>query len=469
MATIPTIDIDFKQLATSLITRSERGTAILFLKDDTLAKGISWRSDASSNKLKATATGDVSETETVTITNVKYTKPVLIEDDGMITFSLPADSDVTIIAKATGGDGNASITVDKTELSFGGNQYTTNLKAGKHTITAGDGDTWVYAIEVKGRGLSTQIYKSVTDIDEDMYSDANLKYIKNCLNYAPYEVVVISGDIKPYKVADYTKALMNIRSTGWIASPETNFQADLASWVKSQEKEGNTYKAVGIVSGKDCKQYVYFNQTNTDSDGNKLSAVEYLPSLVGIIASCNINRGCTNFECTDLNDVADVADVGTAVGNGQLVLANDIGGVKIVAGINSLVTLNGNTATEDMQYIETIEAMHLIKDDIKNVFKNTYQGKFKNKYNYQMLLIGAINQYLSSLEDEDILDNEFDNIAEIDVDAQRKAWIGAGKSEAEEWSENKVKTMAYKRTVFVKGNIKILNCMENLKFTITLV
>ena len=28
--------------------------------------------------------------------------------------------------------------------------------------------------------------------------------------------------------------------------------------------------------------------------------------------------------------------------------------------------------------------------------------------------------------------------------------------------------MAYKRTVFVKGNIKILNCMENLKFTVTL-
>ena len=49
-----------------------------------------------------------------------------------------------------------------------------------------------------------------------------------------------------------------------------------------------------------------------------------------------------------------------------------------------------------------------------------------------------------------------------------KHWVGYGKSEAEEWSENKVKTMAYKRTVFVKGNIKILNCMENLKFTVTL-
>lgn len=467
MATIPTIDIDFKQLATSLITRSERGTAVLFLKDDTLAKGISWRSDASSNKLKATATGDVSTTETVTVTNVKYTKPVFIEDDGMITFSLPADADVTIIGSANTGASNVTINVDNTELALASNKYTTKIQAGKHTITAGSGDAWVYAIEAKCTGVNAQVYKNVTDIDEDMYSDTNLKHIKKCLNYAPYEVVVISNNTTT--LANYTKALMNIRSTGWIASPETSIQADLASWIKSQESEGNTYKAVGTVSGKDCKQYVYFNQTSTDNEGNKLSAVEYLPSLVGIIASCNINRGCTNFECTDLSDVADVTDVGTAVGNGQLVLANDIGGVKIVAGINSLVTLNGNTATEDMQYIETVEAMHLIKDDIKNVFKNTYQGKFKNKYNYQMLLIGAINQYLSSLENEDILDNEFDNIAEIDIDAQRKAWIGAGKSEAEEWSENKVKTMAYKRTVFVKGNIKILNCMENLKFTITLV
>ena len=39
MATKPTIEINFKQLATSLVKRSERGTAILLLNDST-TKGI---------------------------------------------------------------------------------------------------------------------------------------------------------------------------------------------------------------------------------------------------------------------------------------------------------------------------------------------------------------------------------------------------------------------------------------------
>ncbi|MEI3162934.1 MAG: phage tail sheath C-terminal domain-containing protein [Lachnospirales bacterium] len=140
-----------------------------------------------------------------------------------------------------------------------------------------------------------------------------------------------------------------------------------------------------------------------------------------------------------------------------------------MTGCNSLVTLNGNTATEDMQYIETIEAMDLIRDDIKSVFKETYQGKFKNKYKYQMLFVGAVRQYYSQLAGEDILDDEYDNTAEIDINAQRSAWLGSGKSEAEDWDDDTVKRMAFKRSVFLSNNIKILNCMENLKFTVELV
>ena len=39
MATKPTIEINFKQLATTAIERSERGTAILLLNDNTEAEG----------------------------------------------------------------------------------------------------------------------------------------------------------------------------------------------------------------------------------------------------------------------------------------------------------------------------------------------------------------------------------------------------------------------------------------------
>lgn len=315
--------------------------------------------------------------------------------------------------------------------------------------------------------ITTRVYKSVADIDESLYTEENLDRIKRCLSYTPYEVVVISKNST--KFSDFANAIITIRKTGWIAFGGADEpQEDLMSWIKSMDKQGYTYKAVGTASGADNKQYVYFNQQVIDNDGNELSAVDYLPSLLGIPAGCNISRGCTNFHCVDLAEVTEVEDVDVAVGSGQFVLANEVDGVRVVSGINSLVTLNGNTSTEDMQYIETVEAMNLIKDDIRNEFKNTYQGSFKNKYKYQMLFIGAVNEYLRSLANEDVLDDEFDNKAEIDVEAQRSAWMGTGKAEAEEWSDDKVRSMAFKRSVFIACNIKILNCMENLKFTVTM-
>lgn len=315
---------------------------------------------------------------------------------------------------------------------------------------------------------TVKVYKSVADIDEEIYTEKNLGYIKKCLNYAPYEVVVISA--LSFKFSDFAPAIMTARSTGWIAFAEDEApQEDLASWIKSQENAGKTYKAVGTVKGKDCKHYVYFDQTCYDNDGNEVSAVDYLPNLLGIVASCNVTKGCTNFLCSDLSDVKEVEDIDKAVSAGQLVLTNDIGGVRIVTGCNSLTSLNGNTNTEDMQYIETVEAMDLIRDDIRTVFNTTYQGKFRNKYKYQMLFIGAVNQYYSQLANEDILDDEFDNRAEIDVAEQRSAWLGTGKAEAADWDDDKVKRMAFKRSVFLASNIKVLGSMENLKFTVTLV
>ncbi len=358
MATKPTIEITFKQLAATIIKRSERGTAILLLRD--------------------------TKTDT--------------EESGIIT---------------------------------------------------------------------TKVYKTAADIDESLYTEDNLARIKQCLFYAPYEVVVISGNSTAF--SDFLKAVTAVRRTGWIAlAGDSEFQSDLAGWIKAMEKQGYTYKAVGTCEGTDCKQYVYFNQNTVDKGGNIITAVDYLPSLLGILAGCNITRGCTNFLCTDLSEVSEVSDVDEAIGKGQLVLTNDVNGVTIAAGINSLVTLNSDTATEDMQYIETVEAMNLIMDDIRDEFKNRYQGSFKNKYKYQMLFIGAVNEYLNSLAGEDVLDDEFENKADIDVEAQRSAWLKVGKSEAADWTDDMVKKFSFKRTVFVSCNIKILNCMENLKFTVTM-
>ena len=46
--------------------------------------------------------------------------------------------------------------------------------------------------------------------------------------------------------------------------------------------------------------------------------------------------------------------------------------MRIGQGINSMTTTDGLTRTEDMKFIETVEAMDMMRDDITNVFRTEY-------------------------------------------------------------------------------------------------
>lgn len=481
MATRPTIDISFKQLAITLIQRSERGTAILLLNDCT-AKAVT-------TKVYKTV-ADIDDS-IYTADNLAHIKACMTYAPyEVVAISANSDSFSTyapeiLKARSTGwiaavGAGNEESIITKmydpgNNLNELGVTFTgTSAWKNDNNVSAEyKGVTFTSAIKVqqnceikftlpKNGTLTLVTYVSST-VNKQILVDGQAVTICEHDNIDTPSLVLEAGEHTITRGANdaYLFGLC-------FEYTESQMQSDLASWIKSMENAGKTYKAIGTVKGKDCKHYVYFDQTSYDNDSKEQSASAYLASLLGIVSSCNIVQGCTNFLCTDLSLVDEVEDIDKAVAAGQLVLTNDIGGVRIVAGINSLVTLNGNTATEDMQYIETVEAMDLIRDDIRTVFKTTYQGKFKNKYKYQMLFIGAVNQYYSQLENEDILDDEFDNKAEIDATEQRSAWVGTGKSEAEDWDDDKVKRMAFKRSVFIASNIKVLGSMENLKFTVTL-
>ncbi len=497
MASKPTIEISFKQLATSLIQRSERGTAILLLND----------SKESSKIYKTVA--DVDES-LYSANNLKYIKNCMqyapyelaviaskgksfsgfapkitgIIKTGWIASAIEEKETVTRKVYNPGADIN-ELGVSYVETGLWSNDSGLEMQAYNNTaftkaakIQKGSTNSMSINFTAPKRGKLTLIIavhasnssrqigfdgKSIV-LSSDTPTDNKVK--TSTSSYWGYfkDIDIEEGE------HSITRLAHDAYLFGMVFEYKDNqLQSDLASWIKSMELQGAAYKAVGTVPSQDCKHYVYFNQEGKNQAGDTVNATEYLPSLLGILASCNITKGCTNFLCKDLSEVNEIEDIDNAISRGQLVLTNDIGGVRIVTGINSLVTLNGNTATEDMQYIETVEAMDLIKDDIRAVFKNTYQGRFRNKYKYQMLFISSVNQYFSQLANEDILDNEYDNRAEIDVDEQRSAWLGTGKSEAEDWDDDKVKRMAFKRSVFIAGDIKILGSMENLRFTVTLV
>lgn len=317
---------------------------------------------------------------------------------------------------------------------------------------------------------------SAAQADESLYTADNYAAICDMMGFAPYQAHIFRVDASG-ALADTLAAIGKTVKTGWIAVAGQNAAdgAALAAWVKAQDNtRKKTYKAVcyNLATAPDDMHVVnYVNEsvTYTDDRGTQ-DGVTYLPSLLGIFAVCNVTRGCTNYLCSNLSEVQEVADNDAALGSGKFILVNDEdGNVRVAQGINSMTTTNGQTQTEDMQFIETVEAMDMMRDDITSVFRETYLGNYRNSRDNQMMLVASLNMsYFRQLMQQSILDPDYANAARIDTDAQRAAWVASGKSEAADWDDDTVKANPFKRTVYLTANVKILGSMTDLIFPITM-
>ncbi|NGM81288.1 phage tail sheath protein [Paenibacillus sp. 7124] len=313
-------------------------------------------------------------------------------------------------------------------------------------------------------------YKSITDIETNLFTASNVNYIKQVMAGGPNKVYVVRvGTSGTTAVADAVAALGS-RKYNYIGFAEgtTTEQSDLATYVKSQESLNKTIKAIVYnVTAPDSQHVINFGNTNvTYADtGVTVTGEKYIAILLGLFAGLSLSRSATYLPL-DLSAVTQPADLEAAIAAGKLVLFNDDGVVRIARAVNSLTSF-GPTVPESCAKILVTEVMDLIRDDIFSTFKNDYIGKYKNKLDYQMLFIGAVNSYFRELANQDVLDNEYDNRAFIDVEAQRNAWLPS-KPEAADWDETKVRSMPYQDNLYLAGQIKIADAMEDMTFAITM-
>ena len=85
-----------------------------------------------------------------------------------------------------------------------------------------------------------------------------------------------------------------------------------------------------------------------------------------------------------------------------------------------------------------------------------------------MVFIAAVNTYFKQLMTEEVLNADFENVAEIDVERQRTTFVNTGKLEAADWDDNTVKKNPFRTSVFVKANVQLLDAIEDLAFDIYL-
>lgn len=321
-----------------------------------------------------------------------------------------------------------------------------------------------------------EIYKYEKDLPETLYTAENLKALKRCFLCNVNKLVVVHYMATSGKFADALNILENIKYN-YVCAIQQDSQQDLVNYIISKDTNSKGKKYIAVVAGVTTADSKYIinvkNASVHDVDANEtVPMVQYLPRLTSLLANLPMNRSCTYYilEDIDLVDESFITvekDINSWINSGWLVLFKDNDNIRIARGVNSLTTLT-STDSADMKKIIIVESMNIILEDIYEEFKNDYVGHYKNYYDNQCLFISAINSYFRELAKEEILDPDFANISFIDVEAQRNAWLGIGKTAAEDWTEDKVKGMSFKSYIFLAGDIKILDAIEDLRFDITM-
>lgn len=316
--------------------------------------------------------------------------------------------------------------------------------------------------------FTSKEYRSVDDIVSTEWTADNVDYIKKTLLGTPSKVIVervATTDV------DYTAALSRLGNKKWnyLAIPEieTAEVQDIVSWIKSKrENDKKTFKAVLPNVKADHEGIINFTTDGIVVGGKTYSAAEYTARIAGVLAGLPFTLSSTYYVLPEVESINESETPNEDIDNGELILINDGEKIKIGRGVNSLTTTTV-VKTEDFKKIKVLEVMDMILDDIRDTFNNSYVGKVPNTYDNQVLFFTSVNSYFKSLSGDEILDPNFENRANVNVDAQRSAWEGIG-TDTTDWDEQKVKEMSFKSNVFAAGTVKIVDAMEDLDFQISI-
>lgn len=240
----------------------------------------------------------------------------------------------------------------------------------------------------------------------------------------------------------------------------------IATWISSQRNtEDMTYKAILPNKAADNEGVVNFVASNIRVGTTTYTAAQYLSRIGGIIVGTPMAISCTYAPLAEVNDIDRLtkADADDAVDAGKLILIHDGEKVKIGRGVNSFVTTVQNKG-DIFKKIKIVEAMDMIKKDIKGTLQDDYIGKYANSYDNRCILLTAIKAYFEGLEMDDILAKGKSSI-EIDIDAVEN-YIKSKGIDTSEMTEQELREYDTDDKVFLTASITILDAIEEVRIPI---
>lgn len=343
-------------------------------------------------------------------------------------------------------------------VTFATAAETAIMRSGKGTV----------GIIINDDGAKEGLYTiSDTEAITKGISAENRKYIERTFlgaqNGKPRKVIIyiLAADETDYSAA---LAAFEMQQIDYIAAnPEISPEgvAQIKEWVNAQRAKCNYVKAVLPDCAADSEGIINFSASGITAGEDTYTAAEYCSRIAGLIAATPMNESVTYAVLDELTAVDSMlkSELDAAVDAGKLTLFSNGTQVKIARGVNSLSTITG-AKTAAMKKIKIVEAMDMIRRDIKSTFETYYVGKTANTYDNKCVMITEIQAYFDALAEDGILEKGASS-AEIDIEATKKYIVENGGSWVD-MEEQEIREYNTGDKVFLLAKVRFIDAVEDV-------
>ena len=269
---------------------------------------------------------------------------------------------------------------------------------------------------------------------------------------------------------DYSSVFNTLETLNfsYIAFPEGEEQlTNIEQWIRDSE---NIFIAILNQTRLNSEKVVNFASETiyTNLDEEPFTGFEFTSRIAGLLAGTKLNKSATYSTLSEVDafEYLSKTDMDTAINNGKFILYYDGEKTKVARAVTSFTETDSEKG-DSFKKIKLVEAMQMIKQDIKRTCEDTYIGKYTNTYSNKCILITAINSYFDELAKDNVLNPDSVNICEIDLESQR-AYLKSKGVDVDSLSDEALKKYDTDDKVFLSANISLLDAIEDITLEITI-
>lgn len=238
----------------------------------------------------------------------------------------------------------------------------------------------------------------------------------------------------------------------------------IADWVLDQRKLYRPVKAVLPNEAADHMGIINLATEGIQVDKTTYTAAQYCGRIAGILAGIPSDSSATYVTLPEIRAIPSMTpeDQATAINAGKLILLHDGQKAKLARAVNSLVTIPAD-GKADWTKIKIVEGMDLITYFARTTIEDAWLGVYSNSYDNKMLLVVALQTFLTELEAAGVL-LRGSSFADLDLVEQEKYLRSEG-VDTSRLTDQQLREADTGAMVFLQAGGRFLDAMEDFRLT----